>query len=303
MKLFKLLKLVFLLILILTISGCNRDQKLQTPRPQKVAINTHQILRYKSIVIKSKLLSKDMKVNIYLPLGYSRHKKYPVLYILPAGNGSQNFCIPGLKMEKSADKLIKSKKINPLIIVSPETDNSLGLNSSDKYIRLNINGNIVELGRYEDYISKELVRYIDSHYNTIASREGRYIGGMSDGGYIALRIAFRHPKEYSKVGGHSPYIPHKVPSSEIKNLYFPTKEAAVSGDIYYLAQKNPISGLNIYLDAGNSDRFKLYNYCSKLNVILQSKKVKSQFHLNEGNHSSEYWKSNMDKYLIFYNEK
>ena len=41
----------------------------------------------------------------------------------------------------------------------------------------------------------DLVPYIDSHYRTIASREGRLIAGVSAGGYGATRFGLKYPDQ------------------------------------------------------------------------------------------------------------
>jgi enterochelin esterase-like enzyme len=298
--------IIILLSFTLLISGCSKQpsNKAQTSKYAPLGVATPLgAARFKKIIINSEVLHKAMKANIYLPDGYNKKTKYPVLYIIHGDNGSENFCMPGLKIEKTADRLIKLNLIKPLIIVSPEMDNSLGLNSSKDYIEYKMPKRTIQLGRYEDYFSKELLLYIDTHYSTINNRNGRYIGGMSTGAYIAFRTAFRHPNEFSKVGGHSPDFAQKLPTKQMEKLYFPDKQAKLAGSIFYLAQKNPILQLNIYLDCGKSDIYKFYIDCNKLNKLLISRGIKSQYHLNPGTHSSVYWISNMEKYLLFYNGK
>ena len=48
-------------------------------------------------------------------------------------------------------------------------------------------------GPIEDVMIDDLIPYIDSHYRTIATREGRGIGGFSMGGRGTLLLAFKHP--------------------------------------------------------------------------------------------------------------
>ena len=59
---------------------------------------------------------------------------------------------------------------------------------------------------YEDYFIKEVIPLIDKEFNTIKTKEGRYVGGISAGGYAALHNSFRHQDLFSKVGGHMPAI-------------------------------------------------------------------------------------------------
>jgi len=54
------------------------------------------------------------------------------------------------------------------------------------------NNRIINLGMYEDYFMKEIVPLTDKTFNTIKDRKGRYIGGISAGGYAALHNTFRH---------------------------------------------------------------------------------------------------------------
>jgi S-formylglutathione hydrolase len=77
---------------------------------------------------------------------------------------------------------------NEMIIVMP---NALTRYGGSMY------SNSVTTGDWEDYVAKELVTYIDSHYRTIANRTGRGLAGHSMGGYGAVRIGMKHPETYS----------------------------------------------------------------------------------------------------------
>ena len=47
--------------------------------------------------------------------------------------------------------------------------------------------------RWQTFLTTELIPYVDSHYRTVAKREGRAITGLSMGGHGAFYTAFRHP--------------------------------------------------------------------------------------------------------------
>ncbi|HEY2163525.1 MAG TPA: alpha/beta hydrolase-fold protein, partial [Gemmatimonadaceae bacterium] len=57
--------------------------------------------------------------------------------------------------------------------------------------------------RYDDYVARDVVRYVDSHYRTQADRAHRGIGGLSMGGYGALSLALRFPDVFSAAASHS----------------------------------------------------------------------------------------------------
>jgi len=57
--------------------------------------------------------------------------------------------------------------------------------------------------RYDEYIARDVVRYVDEHYRTRADRAHRGIGGLSMGGYGALIIALHYPDVFSAAASHS----------------------------------------------------------------------------------------------------
>jgi S-formylglutathione hydrolase FrmB len=59
-------------------------------------------------------------------------------------------------------------------------------------------------GDFEDFVARDLVGYIDSHYRAIPARESRGLVGHSMGGYGAARIGFRHPDVFGALYLMSP---------------------------------------------------------------------------------------------------
>jgi S-formylglutathione hydrolase FrmB len=64
--------------------------------------------------------------------------------------------------------------------------------------------NSVTTGNWEDFMSRDLVAYIDGHYRTLANRLSRGIAGHSMGGYGTVRIAMKHPDVFSSFYAMSP---------------------------------------------------------------------------------------------------
>jgi enterochelin esterase-like enzyme len=200
--------------------------------------------------------------------------------------------MPNLGMKDNVDRLIDNNAINELIIVMPEIDNSFGINT-DKIKNL---PSMFSAGKYEDYIISELIPFIDKNYRTIPNRNGRYIGGLSMGGWAALHLAFIHDDMFSKVGGHSPALIND-------NWIYPNFEERNKKDPILIALNKDLKPLSVYLDCGNNDSFKFYEGCEELYKALQSKGITSEYHLNSGGHDDGYWKENIDNYLLFYSGK
>ncbi len=79
-----------------------------------------------------------------------------------------------------------------MIVVLPNGNRSFFVNSVS-----------APTGRFEDVIVKDLIDYVDSHYRTIAAREGRAIAGISMGGFGATVLGLRHPDLFRTVGALS----------------------------------------------------------------------------------------------------
>ncbi|URZ18395.1 alpha/beta hydrolase [Clostridium felsineum] len=259
--------------------------------------------KVETINFNSEVLSKEMAIKVYLPKEYEDIETLPVLYFLHGRSQNENI-MEEMDIRIKADKLIEKGEIEPLIIVCPRIDNSHGVNSSFSYKELlepGDSGRIMNLGRYEDYFIKEVVPFIDKTFNTIKDRRGRYIGGISAGGYAALHNAFRHQNMFSKVGGHMPALELRL--EEEDKAYYSDENVWNKYNPIYIASNNDIFNMKVYLDAGDKDEGEFYKGCSILYKILEEKKVNCENYIFIGNHSGGYIKSNMEKYLKFYNEE
>jgi enterochelin esterase-like enzyme len=310
MRFRKSIAIITIVIVVNTLFGCNNsttsiEDNINTKVSDSTVSNNVETKLTKSelkkVTLSSKVLNQDMKLNIYLPKGYSTVDKYPVLYMIHGYSGNEDSWMPDCKLDKKADELIDNNRIKPLIIVAPQIDNSYGLNSSETPKKLGDDRKYsLNEGLYEDYLCKEAVTFIDSNYSTISSKAGRYIGGLSMGGCVALHLAFSHSDMFSKVGGHSPALFINEFPIGLEQWLYPNERLREERDPIYIAQNKAPEALKVYLDCGDKDSYKFYEGCDKLYKILQSKGVESQYHLNSGAHDGAYWEGNAEKYLLFY---
>lgn len=140
----------------------------------------------------------DRNVSIYLPPSYSTSvtKHYPVLYLLHGiADTDQTWTKAWVKdndgyatIQDVMNKGITEGRFGEMIVVIPdEKTNWFG----SFYVNSSVTGN------WEDFTSKELVRYIDNKYRTIKSSKNRGIAGHSMGGYGAIILAMKHPDVFS----------------------------------------------------------------------------------------------------------
>lgn len=140
--------------------------------------------------------SADRTVLVLLPPSYDAAKvrRYPVIYFLHGYNSQAEGTVAWTKMEER-HKAAMAATGREFIIVAPDNDTLLhGSMYSDS----------VTVGNFETFNAKELVRYIDSHYRTIARRESRGLFGHSMGGYGTLRLGMKHPDVFSAIYAMNP---------------------------------------------------------------------------------------------------
>lgn len=141
----------------------------------------------------SENLNQTWKYKVYLPEGYDENsdEKYPVLYMLH-GMGENS----GSILEKSDSKDILDKlgdDKGKMIVVFVDGFSSFFIDSEhDKMM--------------ESAITDELIKHIDENYNTLTEAKDRAVGGLSIGGYVAGRLALKHPDLFSSAMLISPTV-------------------------------------------------------------------------------------------------
>jgi pimeloyl-ACP methyl ester carboxylesterase len=154
--------------------------------------------RFESKILKSNPLNDPYirDVIVYLPPGYSQtnSKGYPAVMYLPAygsfGKMLLNLDPFSETIEARMNRLIFEKRSGPMVLVLVDCFTKFG---GSQYI------NSTATGMYEDYITNEIIRFVDENYNI--SNHG--IMGHSSGGYGALILGMRHPDIFQALVDHS----------------------------------------------------------------------------------------------------
>ena len=166
--------------------------------------------------------SPNRQVTVYLPPSYtSSQKRYPVVYLLHGYNGTNNSwrtgAYQGFNIQTAMNQLIGEGKIQEMMVVMPDGRNSYG----GSYF---VNSPVI--GNWEDFVARDLVKYIDDTYRTLPDANSRAIVGQSMGGYSAIYIAIRNADVFSAVYGLSACCLDIVKDVEAGNPeWIPTIEA------------------------------------------------------------------------------
>lgn len=134
-----------------------------------------------------------IRVRILLPAHYQENgDPYEVLYLLHGGGESYDSWSNGSDIVS-----IVAESAFDGIVVMPEGGRSGWY--SDWFGEAD--GQFKP--QWETFHIGQLVPWIDANFNTVASRDGRAIAGLSMGGLGALMYAGRHPDVFSAVGSFS----------------------------------------------------------------------------------------------------
>jgi len=292
--------------------------------------------RVSTVTFHSDALGVDKQFVLYLPAGYaSTTKRYPVFYYLHGLGGDETNWVKGGHLDEAADKLALAA-----IVVMPDGDDSFYIDSplSADYDACMRDGTglfipkrqphdktCVRANRYETYIVGDLVGYVDAHYRTIASRDGRAIAGLSMGGFGALQLAMRHPDAFAAAASHSGvdallyHGPHPYAAGKVELLTDVAKWGVEAGDIgawirnrfgsdlafwqardpAALVDKLEPGKLALYLDCGTEDDFLLHDGMQYLHDRLLAKKVDHAYYLGAGRHDFGFWSARLPNSLAF----
>lgn len=258
------------------------------------------------LLVKSKVLNKDVNYTIYLPPDYESSKRnYPVVYLLHGYTDNDTGWLQFGEINRYADKAIASGEIPPMIIAMPDGGVSWYVNSFDGTVK------------YEDFFVAEFIPFIDATYRTRPTREYRGISGLSMGGYGSLLHSLKHPELFSACAALSSGVntdedmtnmPDENYDRVFRSLFCKvgTKgkgrltESWYQNSVISLFQKTPmdeIKKVRWYLDCGDDDF--LYKGNSTLHIVLRDLKIPHEFRIRDGGHTWEYWRTGITDALKF----
>jgi S-formylglutathione hydrolase len=140
----------------------------------------------------------DQRVIVYLPPSYRTEisKRYPVLYLLHAFTASiEKTWLEGTDIRTNMDLALAQALAREMILVMPNASNAY---RGSFYVNSETTGN------WEDFISEDLVGYVDRHFRTLPQPSSRGIAGHSMGGFGAIRVGMKHSDIFSAIYAVSP---------------------------------------------------------------------------------------------------
>ncbi|HEY0895633.1 MAG TPA: alpha/beta hydrolase family protein [Sphingobacteriaceae bacterium] len=236
----------------------------------------------------SAVMNKKIKAVVFTPEQYAKGKDFPVVYLLHgySGNYSDWSEMAGEAIGRMADQ-------HGYLVVCPDGG------FSSWYVDSPVDPAI----KYETYIAKELVSWVDKNYKTGRSPAGRAITGLSMGGHGALYLAFRHQDIFGAAGSMSggvdirPFPKNWDLAARFGSFALSPENWEKNAVINMLHLVTPGS-LSLIIDCGTSDFF--YTVNRNLHEKMLERNIAHDFISRPGGHSWEYWNNALDYQLLFF---
>jgi len=240
-----------------------------------------------TVLTYSPSMKKNIKAVVITPDTYKKKENFPVLYMLHGYSGNYGQII------NYAPDLRKYADDYGIVIVCPDGN----------YGSWYFDSPIDSSWRYETYVAKELVQWIDSHYKTNKSRTARAITGLSMGGHGALYLSFRHQDVFGAAGSMSggvDFTPFPLNWDIAKRLgsYSEHEDVWQKNTVINLTHLLINNSLTLIIDCGTEDFF--YKVNLKLHEKLLYENISHDFITRAGGHNGEYWQKAIQYQVFFF---
>ncbi|HEX8325096.1 MAG TPA: alpha/beta hydrolase family protein [Tepidisphaeraceae bacterium] len=234
----------------------------------------------------SRVLEKQVETQVLLPEHHP--ERCATFYLLHGLSDDSTMWLRRTRIETDISGL-------PLIVVMPDgfrgfyTDNHVG-------------------PAYGRYIGEELIDVIDRVFPTIATRDKRCIGGLSMGGYGALRTALTYPDRFVSANSHSGALnagrqnepQPQTPIGQLFGRIFGPDPHGGPHDLVALAKQAQTAGKlpQLLIDCGEDDF--LYDDNVDVTNELRQAAVPHTFRRFPGAHDWDYWAEHVREAVDFH---
>ena len=231
----------------------------------------------------------DRRLTVYTPAGYedSKKTKYPVLYVLHGIGGDEDAWVTQGRATQILDNLSARGEAKPMIVVFTNgniSQEAAPLENSTGYTRPTMQLPQTMEGGFETAFP-EIVKFVDSHYRTIAKKQSRAICGLSMGGFHTLYLSLNYPDLFAYSGMFSAAIGVSDPSVSPMYQDFDSKLAT------YFSKKPAL----LWIGCGKTDF--LYQANTDFMRKLDSNGFKYTYMETEGGHIWKNWRIYLSEYV------
>jgi predicted peptidase len=222
-----------------------------------------------TIEYDSKTVGAKRAAVVYLPPGYSKDAKYPVLYLLHGIGDDETGWTKKGAADVILDNLSADKKLVPMVVVMPN-----GRAAKDVTVSTPWNKQFPAFEAFEGDLLSDLIPFIEKRYSVKPDRDARALAGLSMGGGQSLNFGLKNLDTFAWVGGFSS-APNTKPAGDlIKDPAEATKKLRL-----------------LWVSCG--DRDGLMKLSRAFHDALEEKKVPHVWQVDTGGHDWAVWKADL----------
>lgn len=140
-------------------------------------------MAFATIHYSSRALSKQSTFHAILPEGANLAPPWAVFYLLHGLSDDHTIWTRRTSIERYVGGL-------PLVVIMPDGGRGWYTNAAEGF-------------KYEDDLIQDIVGFVDRTFPVKAEKSGRAIGGLSMGGYGAVKLGLKHPGLFGSINSHS----------------------------------------------------------------------------------------------------
>ena len=247
----------------------------------------------------SKELMRTVPVNVIVPadkitfpgMPVREDKPYKTLYLLHGIFGNYTDWVNGTRIQRFAEE-------NDLVVVMPSGDNAFYVDQP------------AAMNNYGEFIGRELVEITRKIFPLSRKREDTYIGGLSMGGYGAMRNGLKYHETFGAIVALSSALiveglpnrtndtPNPIERRDYAEAMFGNLDEVLTSD------KNP-KYLVEQLKKENAQFPAIYMACGQDDFLLGANKdfarfledngVEATFEIGPGSHEWDFWDTYIKK--------
>ena len=239
-----------------------------------------------TLEVYSKAMNKRIKTVVITPAGYQTSLELPVVYLLH-GYGDDH-----TTWSKNVPAIKADADLHQFIIVCPDASKSWYFDSP-----------VDPSWKYETFVSRELVDWIDKNYKTKKDRKGRAITGLSMGGHGALYISIRHQDVFGAGGSMSGGVdirpfPNNWDMALRLGSYAEFRKHWEENTVINLLPLIKSNSLALVIECGTGDFFYAVN--ERLHQELIYRNIPHDYTTRPGVHNWQYWSNAVHYQFLFF---
>lgn len=300
--------ILFFLILLTSVSSQNSDS-LKISRVTDINLSSGKLMRIENFPSK---FIKPRNVDVWTPEGYSKDKKYNVLYMHDGQmlfDSTTTWNKQEWKVDEIASRLMRVNKTKDFIVVAiwniaalrnsnyfPEkVYNTLSTKDKDSLYSTGIKRNwinTINSDNYLKFIVHELKPYIDFQFSTLSEADHTSIMGSSKGGFISMYAICEYPEVFGAAACLSTHWigTYNNENNQIPNAFFE-----------YMDENLPdYQSHKLYFDYGTKTLDEMYlPYQNTVDMLLKKHHYSTNLKFEGADHTENSWNKRLDIPLVF----